>query len=153
MNSLKTLTILAILLTSTLFYGQRRPDRDKIKSLKVAFITERLNLSSDEAQAFWPIYNEHEVSIEAIKIRERREIRARLIDFDQLSEKEANDLLSDLIALEKEKHKLNVDFMKRMSEVISAKKTFLLIKAEEDFKKRLLKEMRNRRRSGGGGPP
>ncbi|MGI9551474.1 MAG: hypothetical protein ACR2MT_09760 [Aurantibacter sp.] len=150
MNNLKNLTVLVILLTSTVFYGQRRPDRDKIKSLKIAFITERLSLSSNEAEAFWPIYNEHEGNIEAIKRKERREIRGRLMDFDQLSEKEANNLLSDLIALEGEKHQLNVAFMERMSKAISAKKTFLLIKAEEDFKKRLLKEMRNRRKGGGG---
>lgn len=148
MNNLKIVTVLVILLTSTFMYGQVGQGRDKIKSLKIAFITERLSLSSNEAEAFWPIYNEHELTIEAIKLKERREIRARLMDFDQLSEKEANDLLNDLIALENEKQQLNVAFMKKMSEAISAKKTFLLIKAEEDFKKRLLQQMRNRRRGG-----
>lgn len=141
--------LILLLLVTTVFYGQNRPIRDKIKTLKVAFITERLNLTSEEAQVFWPIYNEHEDKIEAIKRKERREIRARLLDFDQLSEKEADALLNDLIALENEKHQLNVAFMEKMSEAITSKKTFLLIKAEEDFKKRLLKEMRDRRRSGG----
>lgn len=148
MNNLKNLTVLVVLLTCTVFYGQRGPNRDKIKSLKIAFITERLDLSSNEAEAFWPIYNEHEASIEAIKRKERRDIRARLMDFDQLSEKEANDLLSDLIALEDEKYRINIAFMKKMSKAITAKKTFLLIKAEEDFKKRLLQQMRNRRQGG-----
>ncbi len=141
--------LILLLLATTVFYGQNRPIRDKIKTLKVAFITERLNLTSEEAQVFWPIYNEHEDKIETIKRKERREIRARLLDFDALSEKEADALLNDLIALENEKHQLNVAFMEKMSKAITSKKTFLLIKAEEDFKKRLLKEMRDRRRSGG----
>ncbi|WP_425237513.1 hypothetical protein [Ulvibacterium sp.] len=150
MNTNNSIRILILfLLTTTFFYGQNRPIRDKIKTLKVAFITERLSLTSEEAQVFWPIYNEHEAKIEAIKRKERQEVRAKLMNFDELSEKQADALLNDLIALENEKHQLNVDFMEKMSKAITSKKTFLLIKAEEDFKKRLLKEMRDRRRSGG----
>lgn len=150
MNTNNNIRILILFLLATTFiYGQNRPIRDKIKTLKVAFITERLGLTSEEAQVFWPIYNEHEDKIEAIKRKERREIRAKLVNFDELSEKQADALLNDLIALENEKHQLNVDFMEKMSKAITSKKTFLLIKAEEDFKKRLLKEMRDRRRGGG----
>ena len=129
-------------------YSQRRPVQEKIKTLKVAFITERLSLNSSEAQDFWPIYNAHEEALEDLKRRERTEIRSNMMDFQNLSEKEAAALLQQSIALEKEKHRLNVRFLEQMSEVISAKKTFLLIKAEEDFKKRLLREIQQRRRGG-----
>ena len=127
-------------------YSQRRPAQERIKTLKVAFITERLSLTSSEAQAFWPIYNAHEQNLEELKRRERTEIRSRLIDFENLSEKEASDLLQQSLALEKEKHSLNMQFMNKVSQVISAKKAFLLIRAEEDFKKRLLREIQQRRR-------
>ena len=129
-------------------YSQRRPVQEKIKTLKVAFITERLSLSSSEAQAFWPIYNEHEENLEALKREERIEIRSKMMDFENLSEREASALLQQTIALEKEKQQMNIRFLEQMSEVISAKKTFLLIKAEEDFKKRLLREIQQRRRGG-----
>lgn len=129
-------------------YSQRRPVQEKIKTLKVAFITERLSLSSSEAQDFWPIYNAHEEALEDLKRRERTEIRSNMMDFQNLSEKEAAALLQQSISLEKEKHQLNVRFLEQMSTVISAKKTFLLIKAEEDFKKRLLREIQQRRRGG-----
>lgn len=127
-------------------YSQRRPVQEKIKTLKVAFITERLSLSSNEAQAFWPIYNEHEENLEALKRKERIEIRSKMMDFESLSEREASALLQQSIALEKEKQQMNIRFLQQMQEVISAKKTFLLIKAEEDFKKRLLREIQQRRR-------
>ncbi len=127
-------------------YSQRRPVQEKIKTLKVAFITERLSLSSSEAQAFWPIYNEHEENLEALKRKERIEIRSKMMDFESLSEREASALLQQSIALEKEKQQMSIRFLQQMQEVISAKKTFLLIKAEEDFKKRLLREIQQRRR-------
>ena len=140
--------LIVMLFVITGGYSQRRPVQEKIKTLKVAFITERLSLSSSEAQDFWPIYNAHEEALEGLKRRERTEIRSNMMDFQNLSEKEAAALLQQSIALEKEKHQLNVRFLERMSEVISAKKTFLLIKAEEDFKKRLLREIQQRRRGG-----
>ena len=147
MNNLRTIGITLIcLVATTVLFAQGNPGREKIKSLKIAFITERLNLSSDEAQRFWPLYNDHEADIEGIKRKERTEIRQRFGNFDTLSDREAQELLNALISLEKEKHSLNVSFMERMSGVIGARKTMLLVKAEEDFKRRLLREMQERRK-------
>ena len=150
MNTNHRILILVLFLVgTTAFYGQGRPIRDKIKTLKVAFITERLSLTSEEAQVFWPIYNAHEDKIEAIKRKERTQIRSKLLDFDSLSEKEADAILSELITLEGEKAKLTLDYFEELRSVMPSKKIILLTKAEEDFKKRLLQEMRDRRRGGG----
>ena len=144
-NRVKIGVMTVFLLVSAISFAQNPRGRERIKSLKVAFITERLDLTSEEAQVFWPLYNEHEENIEAIKRRERTEIRSQLQDFDSLSEAEADRLLGKMIDLETEKHRLNAAYIKRMSEVISPRKTFMLIRAEEDFKKRLLKEIQKRR--------
>ena len=146
-NKVKIGVLAVFLMVSAISFAQNQRGRERIKSLKVAFITERLNLSTEEAQVFWPLYNEHEANIEAIKRRERREIRSQLQDFDYLSEAEADKLLGKMIDLETEKHRLNAAYIKRMSDVISPKKTFMLIRAEEDFKKRLLKEIQQRRKN------
>ena len=146
-NKVKIGVLAVFLMVSAISFAQNQRGRERIKSLKVAFITERLNLSTEEAQVFWPLYNEHEANIEAIKRRERREIRSQLQDFDYLSEAEADKLLGKMIDLETEKHRLNAAYIKRMSDVISPKKTFMLIRAEDDFKKRLLKEIQQRRKN------
>ena len=136
------------LFASFVIYGQVGQGREKIKTLKVAFITERLSLTSEEAQVFWPIYNEHEKNTQRIRRKERLEIQSKLIDMDLLTNAEANQLLDELISLEQEKQDLHIQFIDRISQVISPKKTLLLIKAEEDFKRRLLREMQQRRRAG-----
>ena len=138
-----------LLLTVTIVSGQGRPGMDKIKSLKVAFITERVGLTSNEATMFWPVYNEHEEALAQIRRKERLDIRRKMMDFENLSDSEANKLLDQLIELEKQKQELNVEFLSNIREVISPKKTFLLIKAEEDFKKRLLRQIQQRRQGGG----
>ena len=39
-----------------------------MQALKIAFITQRLDLTSAEAEKFWPIYNEYEVEINNLRI-------------------------------------------------------------------------------------
>ena len=49
--------IIFLLVTSLSFYKRIKKKREKVKALKVAYITEQLELTTDEAQKFWPIYN------------------------------------------------------------------------------------------------
>ncbi len=142
------LVVLLLLFSTTLMFGQRRPDKEKIKSLKVAYITERLNLTSIEAQGFWPIYNAHEEKMESFREQERSGIYSKIRDMETLNDNEVERLLEDLIALEESKQKANQQFLKDIQKVISAKKTFLLLKTENGFKRRLLQQYRQKQ--GGG---
>ena len=151
MNNFGKIWVFTVLfLTAAIVSGQgRRPGMDKIKSLKVAFITEQVGLTSKEATMFWPVYNEHEEALSQIRRKERVEIRSKMADFENLSENEASKLLDQFIELEREKQELNIVFLSNIRDVISPKKTFLLIKAEEDFRKRLLRQIQQRRQGGG----
>ncbi len=148
MNKKYTLLILIVtLFVSSFTYGQRKPDRERIKTLKIAYITERLDLSTKEAEAFWPIYNKHEATMDALRKRERTQIRGKRVDIASLSEKEAETMLNKMLVIEQEKSDELIGFIQNVSTVLSAQKTLSLVKAEEDFKRRLLKEMRSKRRN------
>ena len=41
----------------SIFAQKKRESREKIRTLKIAYVTEKLNLTENEAQKFWPIYN------------------------------------------------------------------------------------------------
>lgn len=127
-------------------YSQQGPGRDRIKSLKVGFITEKVGLTSDEATSFWPIYMAHEEALGKLRRQERREVNGKMEEIEALSEYEIDKILNSLMSLEKEKQELNQNYLKEIRKVISAKKTLLLIQAEIAFKKRLLQEMQKRRR-------
>ena len=145
MNISKNILVVVFLLaTTTLLFGQRRPDKEKIKALKVAYITEQLDLSSTEAQVFWPIYNAHQERMEAFRNQERAEIYGKLRDMESLSDSEIEALFQDLVTLENDKHKVSQQFLKDIRKVISAKKTFLLLKTENGFKRRLLQQYRQK---------
>src|SRR6056297_3060936 len=139
----KIVTIVLVLFTA-LSYGQRG-NREKIKSLKVGFITDRLELASKEAQQFWPIYNKFEEKREALRKKERIEIRDKMQEAWMLSEADATNLLNKLMSFKEETEKLEASYLKEIRMVLSAKQTLLLLSAEEDFKRQLLKQYRHNR--------
>jgi len=51
----KYIYLVAIIATISLNAMAQKGER--LEAMKIGFITERLNLSSDEAKVFWPVYN------------------------------------------------------------------------------------------------
>lgn len=145
MNNLKKILLTLVLFASTIFYGQEKHNHERIKSLKIAFMTEKLDLSSNEAQAFWPIYNEYQEKKEALRQKERTEIREKIKKSNELSEKEAQILLKKYLSFEDEEKKLDKTFLEKVNKVISAKKTLLLLRSEREFKRQLIKQYRQKR--------
>lgn len=141
----KRVLILFVFLLGMAYVQAQGPVRDRIKTLKVAFITERVGLTSQEAQQFWPIYNEHEDALENIR---RKEVQSRLSAAQGLSDSESAILLDNLLALQTEKYDADQAFILKIRKVISPKKVLLLLKAEDDFKKRLLQQYRRRQEGG-----
>ncbi|PKA99949.1 hypothetical protein B0O79_3672 [Flavobacteriaceae bacterium MAR_2009_75] len=145
MNNLKNYILTLFLMVTAIFYGQEKHKKDKIKALKVAFITERLDLSSKDAQAFWPLYNKYEEDRDALRNKEHSEVRSKIKDVSSLSEREANAVLNKYLSFEEEEEEIERDYLKAVAKVISAKKTLLLLRSEDEFKKQLIKQYRERR--------
>lgn len=142
-NISKILVVVIILLSTTTFYGQKQ-NREKIKSLKIAYITEHIDLSPKEAQAFWPIYNEYEEKREALRQKRRTQIKIK--NADVVSEKEAVAMLDKHIRLDAEEYALDKAFLNRVRKVISSKKALLLLHTKEEFKRKLINEYRKKKR-------
>jgi hypothetical protein len=140
---MKKIILLLLLIGTFNATAQDFKNRERIKALKVAFITERLELTSTEAQQFWPIYNTFEDNTNKLR-RENYENR-RKTDIDNLSEQEAKIMLNDMVSVENQKSKLREKFVADLLKVIPAKKIILLKITEDEFNKRMLQEMKKRR--------
>jgi len=143
----RLLPILMFLVTLSVTAQQNRSERHaKIKALKVAFITEKLNLTELEAQTFWPIYNTFDEKTTKIKFQDIRKIRYELRqDIATMSDEKANDLLNQFMAAENDLHIERVQLVTKLRKVISAKKIILLKSAEDDFNKKMLEQYKKRR--------
>lgn len=128
------------LFSNALFYGQRDVDKDKIKTLKIAYLTEKLNLTSKEAQTFWPIYNDYQEEKQKLRNKGSVKIISKIKDADNVSEKDAAQLLDKVILYEVEENKIFENFIAKITKVISSKKTLVLLRSEEDFKRQLIRQ-------------
>lgn len=139
----QTILIVFAILISTVGFSQNRDDHhEKIKTLKVAYITEKLSLSQTEAQKFWPIYNKFEDDYDAL--RDASSERRKSIDMENISEAEAKKLITEMNELSNNRHQLFEKYMTDLQTVLSAKKVVLLKKVEDDFKRKMFEEYKNR---------
>ena len=116
---------------------------DRIKALKIAFITERLQLTESEAQQFWPIYNKFEE--ENLKIRRDLIGKYRNLDFENLTEDEAKIHLDKITVDDDKRHHLKQQFIQDLRSVLPAKKIIMLKASEDAFKKRMMDRLKNHR--------
>lgn len=115
-----------------------QPGSKKFKELKIPFISERVNLSSEEAEKFWPIYNAYDDATSKIKHEEIRGIHREIKkNSTTLDDQKSKELLDRLNKAENILHDEDVKLINKLSKIISPKKILLLKIAEEDFKKRL----------------
>jgi len=138
----KSIIIIFIFLLTIGSFAQNK--RDRIKALKIAFITEKLELTSEEAETFWPIYNNFESQRESL--RKQMATKRRGLDFENLTEKEAKEIVKEIIAHEEQKTAIETKFLNKLIGVLPSKKIIMLKVAEDKFKRRMLDELRKRRR-------
>jgi hypothetical protein len=55
--------------------GNMQDKREHIESLKISFITQKLNLTREEAQRFWPIYNEYYDALQSLRTERKEELK------------------------------------------------------------------------------
>ena len=132
-KTLLTIVFFAIAATGLLF---AQGGGERIESLRIAYITKQLQLTPQEAEKFWPVYNIYDVDMRKMV----RDHRAKGGSEIELEEK--------LLELHK---KYRPDFLK----VISESKFDKLMQAERSWRELLQKELERRRNGGGqgGGQP
>lgn len=118
-------------------------EKGEIEALKIAFITDELNLTPEEAQEFWPVYNEYTEKWEAQRSKMHCGIYDRMDNLETMSEADAEELLKDYMDLREQESEWRKNYVRDLKKVISAKRIMMLKKAEYEFHKKLLKEYRS----------
>ncbi len=138
-------SILHIVLFAFLFletgYVLGQPDKDKVEALRVAFISKRLELSGSESEKFWPVYNEYNDKIKAIKKNLRQSYRRKM---EPLTEKEAEELyILDLQSKQAETD-IHRQYSEKLKAIIGVKKVVKLRLAEEEFKREIINSIKEK---------
>ncbi|MBC7827024.1 MAG: hypothetical protein H7122_04715 [Chitinophagaceae bacterium] len=126
---MKRIILLILLYTGIAFSAMSQDDQKdagRLQAYKIAFLTKKLNLSPEEAQRFWPIYNKYEDELRAARIENRQN--------------KASEIVTEEKILNIRK-KYNGEFTK----ALSTEKVNTLFRSEREFGNIVQKEFLERR--------
>lgn len=111
--------------------------RERIEAIKIAYITKKLDLSPQESQNFWPVYNQYQKEIGDLIMQRRAAHKNPNPDAMEAIDDEL-DIESEIVTVRK---KYRIQFTK----VLSTDKISQFYQAERDFREELIKQLKNRR--------
>ncbi len=136
--------IIIIVLLFIGFVTLAQTPKERIKTLKTAYITKEISLTSDEAKVFWPIYEKYDQELENNRRKLARDILERSGSIDEMSNKEANQLILDFLKIEKALYIAEENLTENLKDVLSPQRIAKLLIAERTFNQRMLQRFRGR---------
>jgi hypothetical protein len=116
---------------------------EKLNNYKIGFFTRKLNLTTQEAEKFWPVYNDYQnqrnqIQMEKLKLNRNFNQNESSLSDNQLEE--MGDKYVDCLVQESN---LAVAFHKKLKEVLPPVKVILYYQAENQYKVQLLNELQS----------
>ena len=120
-------------------FGQGKTSFERIKALKMAYITDKIDLTDDEETVFWQVYDEFELKIYNECRKKLKEIRKQYSEsIDELTKEEAINVLKEVYKIEH----LAVNFEEERDKVllinIPPKKILKIHHAEYHFNREMV---------------
>jgi len=143
MGMKKLIIILFISFLGTGLYAQDPRAKEKIESARIGFITERLGLTPEQAERFWPLYHEYRQRNQDASGK-YRQFKAG-IDPDGLSDEESSRLVELELEVKQQRLDLEKEYSRKMLDVISTQQVASLREAERDFRGILLRRLQQAR--------
>jgi len=124
--------------------------RTDIREVAKEIVAENLELTTEQAKIFWPLYDEYMAEVKILGDQEIKLTEEYMLNFYLMEEKTASNLLEDVLNLERDKQSLKSEYIRKMKKVLPAKvvgkfyqidrRLSLLIDAEKVSRVPLLKK-------------
>jgi hypothetical protein len=133
MKRILTIFLFFFLILPHDIYSQ--PGREKVEALRMSFISKRLALSNAESEKFWPLYNEYNDKVKAIRRNLKQNYKHAQ---ESLNDKSAEELYQLDLQSKQAETDVHKAYSEKLRAVIGVKKMVLLRLAEEDFKREMM---------------
>jgi hypothetical protein len=146
MNRANLLILVPLLFFFLSVQAQHRggPDFEKFKSQKIAFLTEKMNLSPKEAQNFWPVYNQYEKDRMDIQ-HKRRELEQKTRDESlKMTDQEIIQITREIAATFKTEAELTTGYNEKFLKLLPPQKVLQLYRAENQFRAHMFEQYRKK---------
>ncbi len=116
--------------------------RKEFEAQKVAFFTQEMDLTPEEATKFWPLYNEmqQKIRVENDKIRDLT-CRKDKKEVPEVTEQQALKNLEIMLSAEQAVRDIKKEYIEKWTKALSAQTVGMMIEAEQKFHHQLWKKM------------
>ncbi len=122
---------------------KQEKSEEKLKEEKIAFFNQKLNLTSQETENFWPVYNEYWRQKNQIYDNKRTAMKHCSKNINQMANEEITKYADMYINFQKQESDLLIEFNEKFKEVLPPKKVFLFYQTDYEFKTYLLQQIKN----------
>jgi hypothetical protein len=152
LEEMKRILTVIILLTgmNTAWVSAQNDNMERLNAYRIAFFTKKLNLSTQEAEKFWPLYNDYQNQKNSLQIEKNSLLRLFNLGEATLSDKEVTELGDKYCAALVKESELAVDLHKKLQGILPPKKVIKVYQAENQYRVQLLNELQDRRQGAGG---
>ncbi|MEJ7740957.1 MAG: hypothetical protein WKF97_26360 [Chitinophagaceae bacterium] len=105
-------------------FAQQENQKGRLEALKIAYLTKQLNLSIQEAQKFWPIYNKYNLELRDVRRQNRN---------------------MDVIDMEEKVINIRKRYKNEFSHALPGERVNQFFKVDKEFNNYLQRELRDRR--------
>lgn len=140
--------MMIFVITLSISNAQSTQSREKMESIKIAYITEKLTLTEKQSQTFWPIYNSYQKERRALRpySKDKNEKpEANKENLEQKTDAEINALILSRFEAEEKMLALQKTYFEKYKTVLSMQQIAKLYKAERDFRKEVLERIKQRK--------
>jgi Spy/CpxP family protein refolding chaperone len=124
--------------------AHQQEKRENIDAMKIAFITNKLDLTPEEAQKFWPVYNQYNDKLQELRKKRKQDERDAKQKFDEMSDKDVEQMIDNDLAMRQKEMDLQKEYTTKFKTVLPIKKVAKLYAAEEQFKMVLLNKLKDK---------
>ena len=137
-----TLTIILTLLISSVFSQSNELSREKIEAYKKLYLSDKLNLNPTKENEFWKAYGGYEDSLRKLNVNRRKTLKKLRANNLEISDEDFPKMINNYMNFEKRKVELRGELISELKEVISLKKTMMLFKFEDDFRREMISKLK-----------
>jgi len=123
--------------------AQNENAKEKIKAARIGLITQRLGLTPEQAEKFWPIYNEF--SQKRAGLMQQYKDAEKNINLNKPDPKQQQALVDLGLKIKQDELSLEKEYSGRLMSVITAQQMLNLRQAERDFRNIIINMLNNRR--------
>lgn len=143
---MKTLRIFTLLFAMLLVaftsqaQGKRGGRGEKIDAARTAFLTDKMQLTTEQAQKFWPVYNEYDAKRSELRKKSRPFKGQKL---ETLTDAQLKEQMNTMFDTRQKELNLDKEYADKFQKVISVRQLAALYKGEREFMKVLLQKLQD----------